>query len=85
MTTPYWTAGQGTLGAGASQDWWFTFGGNGDQGPLLIQAEPLDASGELDTVQIGESLNDNGFLTYWATATNNGSAPVKFQWRGGGF
>jgi len=80
-----WTSGQGTLAAGASQDWSFAFGGNGDQGPQLIQAEPLDASGELDTVKIGESLNGNGFLTYYATATNNGSATVEFQWRGGGF
>jgi hypothetical protein len=80
-----WTIGNGTIDAGTSQDWWITFGGNGDAGPQLIQAEPLDASGELATTQIAESLDSNGFLTYYATVTNNGSSTAQFQWRGGGF
>ena len=80
-----WTSGHGTIGPGASQDWWFTWGGNGDVGPQLIQAEPLGASGELATTQIAESLGSSGFLTYHATVTNNGSTTVQFQWRGGGF
>ena len=80
-----WTAGNGTIGAGESQDWSFAWGGNGDKGPQLIQAEPLGASGELATVQIAETLDNNGYLSYRATVTNNGSASVQFQWRGGGF
>jgi hypothetical protein len=80
-----WTIGSGTIGPGESQDWWITFGGNGDAGPQLIQAEPLNASGELATTQIAESLDSNGFLTYHATVQNNGTDTVNFQWRGGGF
>jgi hypothetical protein len=83
--SPYWTAGFGTLAPGASQDWWFSWGGVGDVGPQLIQAEPLSPSGELATVQIAESLDSNGHLTYYATVKNNGSTSVQFQWRGGGF
>jgi hypothetical protein len=80
-----WTFGNGTIGPGQSQDWWFTWGGNGDVGPQLIQAEPLSASSELETTQIGESLDSNGNLAYHATVVNNGSTTVNFQWRGGGF
>jgi hypothetical protein len=80
-----WTFGNGTLAPGASQNWWFTWGGNGDVGPQLIQAEPLSTSGELATVQIAESLDTNGHLTYFATVRNDGSTTVQFQWRGGGF
>ena len=80
-----WTSGNGTIDAGQSQDWWFAWGGNGDVGPQLIQAEPLDASGELTTVGIAESLDANGNLAYHATVVNNGSGPAQFQWRGGGF
>jgi hypothetical protein len=80
-----WTSGRGTIGPGQSQDWWFSWGGNGDVGPQLIQAQPLGASGELATTQIAESLDSNGHLTYHATVVNNGTTTVSFQWRGGGF
>jgi hypothetical protein len=80
-----WTAGSGTLAPGATEEWWFSWGGNGDVGPQLIQAEPLGASGELVTLQIAESLDANGHLTYYATVQNTGSTAVQFQWRGGGF
>jgi len=80
-----WTAGLGTIGPSETQEWWFSWGGNGDVGPQLIQAEPLGASGELSTTQISESLDANGHLTYFATVRNNGSSTVNFQWRGGGF
>ena len=80
-----WTAGLGTIGPGESQEWWFSWGGNGDVGPQLIQAEPLNASAELATTQISESLDANGHLTYFATVHNNGPDTVNFQWRGGGF
>jgi hypothetical protein len=80
-----WTSGSGTLGPGQNQDWWFSWGGNGDVGPQLIQAEPLGTSGEVATTQIGESLDSNGHLTYHATVVNNGTTAVRFQWRGGGF
>jgi len=80
-----WTAGSGTIAAGASQDWWFSWGGNGDQGPQFIQAEPLAASGELATVQMAEVLDSSGHLTYHATVKNEGSNAVNFRWRGGGF
>jgi hypothetical protein len=82
--SPFWTSGFGTLAPGASQDWWFSWGGVGDVGPQLIQAEPLEISGELATVQIAESLDSGGHLTYFATVHNNGPTPVRFQWRGGG-
>jgi hypothetical protein len=82
--SPFWTIGFGSIGGGESQDWWITFGGNGDAGPQLIQAEPLVSSGELATVDIAESRDSNGNLTYHATVVNNGSGPVFFQWRGGG-
>ena len=80
-----WTSGSGTIAPGETQDWWFTFAGNGDVGPQLIQAQPLGASGELATTQIAESLNENGYLTYHATVLNTGSTTVNFEWRGGGF
>ena len=79
-----WTSGSGTIAAGASAQWWFSFGGNGDEGPQLIQAEPTNASGVLATTEIAESL-DNGHLTYFATVHNEGSTAAQFQWRGGGF
>jgi len=82
--SPFWTSGLGTIGPGQSQNWWFTWGGNGDVGPQLIQAEPLNASGELATTAIGESQASNGNLTYWATVVNNGTTTVAFQWRGAG-
>ena len=80
-----WTVGAGTVSAGATWTSWFSWGGNGDVGPQLIQAEPTQASGYLWTTQIGESLDGNGHLTYWASAQNQGSNAVAFQWRGGGF
>jgi hypothetical protein len=80
-----WTSGKGTIGPGQSADWWFSWGGNGDVGPQLIQAEPLGASGELATTQIAESLDSNGHLSYHATVVNHGTTTVSFQWRGGGF
>ena len=80
-----WTAGSGSIGPGQSQEWWFSWGGNGDVGPQLIQAEPLSASAELSTTQISETLDNNGHLVYFATVRNNGSNTVSFQWRGGGF
>ena len=80
-----WTAGLGTIAPGQTQEWWFSWAGNGDVGPQLIQAEPLGASGELATTQISESLDANGHLTYFATVRNNGPNTVNFQWRGGGF
>ena len=80
-----WTSGFGTIAPGTSQEWWFAFGGNGDVGPQLIQAVPLDASGELATTQISEGLDGNGFLAYYAIVKNNGSNTVSFNWRGGGF
>jgi len=82
--SPFWTSGFGSIGSGQSQDWWFTWGGNGDVGPQLIQAEPLVTSGELATTEIAESRDSNGNLTYHATVHNNGPDPVYFQWRGGG-
>ena len=84
QSSPFWTSGLGTIGPGQSQDWWFTWGGNGDVGPQLIQVEPLNASGELSTTMIGESLDGNGNLTYYATVANNGGTTVNYQWRGGG-
>jgi hypothetical protein len=82
--SPFWTSGLGTIGPGQSQDWWFAWGGNGDVGPQLIQAEPLNASGELATTAIAESRDSNGNLTYHATVVNRGTTTVAFQWRGGG-
>jgi hypothetical protein len=81
---PYWTSGSGTVAAGASQDWWFSWGGNGDVGPQLIQAQPLNQSGELATIQMAGSRDSSGHLTYYATLDNTGSNSVPFQWRGGG-
>ena len=80
-----WTFGSGTIGPGETQDWFFDWPGNGDAGPQLIQAQPLSQSGELATIQISESLDANGHLTYWATVQNNGSTTANFEWRGGGF
>ena len=80
-----WTSGSGTNAAGTSQNWWFSWGGNGDVGPQLIQAEPKSQSGELATISMAESLDGNGHLTYWATVQNQGSNAATFQWRGGGF
>jgi hypothetical protein len=83
--TMAWTSGSGTIAAGASQNWWFSWGGNGDAGPQLIQAEPTSPSGELATTSMAEGLDGNGHLTYYATVQNQGSTAATFQWRGGGF
>lgn len=82
-----WTVGAGTVAAGAQWESWFSWGGNGDVGPQLIQGEPLNRSTGtyLWTTQIGEELNNDGHLVYHATVRNAGSVPVAFQWRGGGF
>jgi len=80
-----WTTGFGTINPGETQEWWFAWGGNGDVGPQLIQAEPIAGSGELATTEIAESLDANGNLTYFATVTNKGPNAVAFKWRGGGF
>jgi hypothetical protein len=80
-----WTAGFGTIAPGQSQEWWFSWGGNGDVGPQLIQAVPLGASAELSTTEISESLDAGGHLTYFAVVRNDGPNAVNFQWRGGGF
>ena len=81
---PYWTSGSGTVAAGARQDWWFSWGGTGDVGPQLIQAEPVSQSGELATIQMAEVLDTSGHLSYHATLDNTGGNAVQFQWRGGG-
>ena len=81
---PYWTAGVATIAAGETQEWWFSWGGTGDVGPQLIQAQPLNATAELSTTQVAESLDANGHLTYFATVRNDGPNAVAFQWRGGG-
>lgn len=79
-----WTALFGTIAPGTTQHWWFSWGGNGDVGPQLIQARPLNPEGQLMTTQIGEKLDGNGHLTYHATVRNDGPLTVSFQWRGGG-
>jgi len=81
---PFWTFGAGTIGPGETQEWWFSWGGVGDVGPQLIQAQPLNASAHLTTTQISEGLDANGHLTYFATVRNDGPNTVHFQWRGGG-
>ena len=82
--SPYWEVGPGTVAAGASQQWWFAWGGNGDVGPQLIQAEPVTDPSVLATTQIAESRNAGGDLTYYATVDNQQSAAAEFYWRGGG-
>ena len=82
--SPYWVSGSGTVAAGASQQWSFSWGGSGDVGPQLIQAEPLNESALLQTTQAGESRDSSGHLGYSATLKNPGSATAQFQWRGGG-
>jgi hypothetical protein len=81
---PFWTAGSGTIAARASQEWWFSWGGTGDVGPQLIQAEPLNAPSELATTQIAVDRDASGHLTYHATVVNRSTKAVNFQWRGGG-
>jgi hypothetical protein len=82
--SPWWLSGFGSVAPGASQDWWFSWGGAGDVGPQLIQAEPVEPSGDLTTVVTAESQDSNGHLTYHATVRNDGPNAVHFQWRGGG-
>lgn len=82
--SPYWLSGFGSIAPGTSQDWWFSWGGTGDVGPQLIQAQPVEPSGELTTVVTAESVDSNGHLTYHATVRNDGANAVHFQWRGGG-
>jgi hypothetical protein len=82
---PYWTVGTGTVSAGGTVTWWFSWDGNGDVGPQLIQAEPIQTSDVLWTTQIGEILDSNGHLGYQASVHNQGSSTVQFLWRGGGF
>jgi hypothetical protein len=83
-SAPYWLAGFGSIAPGTSQDWWFSWGGNGDVGPQLIQAQPVEPSGQLVTVWTAESADAGGHLTYHATVRNDGAQAVHFQWRGGG-
>ncbi|WP_030435758.1 hypothetical protein [Actinoplanes subtropicus] len=82
--SPYWVSGFGSIAPGTSQDWWFSWGGTGDVGPQLIQAQPVEPSGELVTVQVSETSDTNGHLGYHATVRNDGPSAVRFQWRGGG-
>jgi len=79
-----WTSGNGTISPGSTQEWWFVWGGNGDVGPQLIQADPIGV-GKLATTQISETLDGNGHMVYHAVVQNLGSTTVQFQWRGGGF
>ncbi|MFJ3670564.1 hypothetical protein ACIPSE_29315 [Streptomyces sp. NPDC090106] len=79
-----WTFGGGTIAPGATQEWWFAWGGNGDVGPQLIQAQPLNPNGLLFTTQIGEVRDGNNNLSYRATVRNAGPLTVNFNWRGGG-
>ena len=81
---PFWTAGAGTIAPGETQQWWFSWGGVGDVGPQLIQAEPLNASAKLTTTEVSETVDGNGHMTYFATVRNDGPNAVGFQWRGGG-
>ncbi|MFI2239945.1 hypothetical protein [Streptomyces chrestomyceticus] len=78
-----WTAGGGTIAPGATQEWTFDWGGNGDVGPQLIQARPLNPNGLLFTTEIGEVLDGNNHLSYRARVRNAGPLTVAFQWRGG--
>ena len=82
--SPFWTSGLATIAPGESQEWWFAWGGNGDVGPQLIQAEPLNGSAKLSTTQISERQDPGGNLVYFATVHNDGPNTVGFQWRGGG-
>ena len=82
--SPFWTAGMATIGPGQEQEWWFAWGGNGDVGPQLIQAEPLNGGSELMTTKIGEIMDGNGYTSYRAIVHNTGPNTVHFQWRGGG-
>lgn len=80
-----WTSGFGTIAPGATQEWWFSWSGNGDVGPQLIQAKPLNPNGKLMTTEIGERLDSGSpHLTYFARVRNNGPLTTSFQWRGGG-
>jgi hypothetical protein len=81
---PFWTSGFATIAPGETQEWWFAWGGDGDVGPQLMQAEPLNASARLSTTQIAERLDNNGTLVYFASVHNDGPNSVSFQWRGGG-
>ena len=83
-SSPYWLSGFGSIAPGTSQDWWFSWGGNGDVGPQLIQAQPVEPSGQLVTVWSAESADPGGHITYHATVRNDGPNAVHFQWRGGG-
>ncbi len=78
-----WTAGGGTIAPGATQEWTFDWGGNGDVGPQLIQAHPLNPNGLLYTFEIGEVLVGT-HLSYRARVRNAGPLTVSFNWRGGG-
>jgi hypothetical protein len=81
-----WTSGSGSVSPGVSWEWNFSWGGNGDQGPQLIQAHPLSPfnSGDLATIQIAEDINSSGNLFYTATLKNEGKSTIFFNWRGGG-
>jgi len=77
-----WEAFNGSMNAGETQYWWYTFGS--DQGVQLALANPFGYNAQLISSNYGKQRNSDGSVTYYVTVTNNGPEPVTFDLQGGG-
>ncbi|MGJ8664129.1 MAG: hypothetical protein ACSHWU_10770 [Marinicella sp.] len=75
--------GFGTLAPGATQRWWYSFGGS-DKGAQYCMAHPLNPGGDLRVTNQTKKRNNNGTITYWVTIRNLGSVTTNFSLSGGG-
>jgi hypothetical protein len=76
--------GFGTIAPNTAQNWFFSFGGNGDVRAQWLLPHPLNPSGRLCTTEVQKELGGDGHYTYFANILNRGPLTVSFNWDGGG-
>ncbi len=76
LGTPTW------LAPGKSIFWWYTFGDN--RGAQYAMANCKSPDGDMQTLQQGDELQDNGSVKYFVSFTNNGPEPCFHNLNGGG-
>jgi hypothetical protein len=76
VLTPTW------VDAGQSIYWWYTFGDN--RGAQYAMANCRTPDGDMQTMQEGNQLNDDGSVTYYVSFYNNGPEPCFHNLNGGG-
>jgi hypothetical protein len=76
VLTPTW------VDAGQSIYWWYTFGDN--RGAQYAMANCRTPDADMQTMQEGNQLNDDGSVTYFVSFYNNGPEPCFHNLNGGG-